>query len=215
MSNKNQGILLIGCGGHARFILSILYGDDYKVAGLIDLGESFNSEEVIMDTPVIGCRHSLPQFRNQGFEVVILAIGDNTIRKELYAEVVELGFKLPCIIHSSAIVDESVLMGIGNVIGPNVIIGAEVKIGSNNIINSAAMVEHQSVIGSHCHISLSSILCGAVNIGDGVFIGANSTVIDKTYIANNTIVGAGTNVIRSIHENNTTFVGNPGRVIRK
>jgi len=215
MSKKDQGVLLIGCGGHARFILSILNSNDYKVAGLINLEEDFDSEEVIMNTPVVGCRRSLPQLRNQGFNVVVLAIGDNTIRKELYTEVVGLGFKLPCIIHSSAIVDESVLMGIGNVIGPNVVIGAEVKIGSNNIINSAATVEHQSVIGSHCHVSLSSILCGAVHIGDEVFIGANSTVIDKVSIANNTIVGAGTNVIRSIYENNATFVGNPGRMIRK
>ena len=118
MSKKNQGVLLIGCGGHARFILSILNSNNYKVVGLINLEESFDSEEVIMNTPVVGCRRSLPQLRNQGFQEVVLAIGDNTIRKKLYTEVVGLGFKLPCIVHSSAIVDESVLMGIGNIIGP-------------------------------------------------------------------------------------------------
>jgi len=212
MSKKNLGVLIIGCGGHARFVLSILNNIKYKVAGLINLGEGFNSKEVIMNTPVIGCRSSLLQFREQGFEEVILAIGDNAIREELYAEVIELDFKLPSIIHSSAILDASASKGQGNVIGPNVIIGAEVKIGSNNIINSAAMIEHQSVVGNHCHISLSAILCGAVSIGDGVFIGANSTVIDKVSLASHTIVGAGTNIIKSVYENGTTLMGNPGRV---
>ena len=195
MSKKNLGVLIIGCGGHARFVLSILNNIKYKVAGLINLGEGFNSKEVIMNTPVIGCRSSLLQFREQGFEEVILAIGDNAIREELYAEVIELDFKLPSIIHSSAILDASASKGQGNVIGPNVIIGAEVKIGSNNIINS-----------------LSAILCGAVSIGDGVFIGANSTVIDKVSLASHTIVGAGTNIIKSVYENGTTLMGNPGRV---
>ena len=56
--------------------------------------------------------------------------------QRLYAEVIELDFKLPCIIHSSAILDASASKGQGNVIGPNVIIGAEVKIGSNKFSHS-------------------------------------------------------------------------------
>ena len=215
MRKQNNDVLLLGCGGHARFILSILNNNNYKVSGFIDLGESFNSQEVIMNIPVIGCRPSLPKFSKQGFKEVILAIGDNIIRKELFTEVKALNFKTPNIIHSSAIVDQSVLMGTGNVIGPNVIIGAEVKIGSNNIFNSASIIEHQSVIGSHSHISLSAIICGFVNIGDGVLIGANSTVIDKKYIADNSIVGSGTNVIDNITENDSTFVGNPARIVKK
>jgi len=215
MSKQDLGVLLIGCGGHARFILSILNSNDsYKVAGLINLGEDYNPKEVIMNTPVVGCRRSLSQLCDQGFKAVILAIGDNALRKELYAEVVDLNFELPCVVHPSAIIDDSVLMGAGNIVGPNVVIGAEVKIGSNNIINSSSIIEHQSIIGSHCHISLSSVLCGAVRVGDEVFIGANSTIIDRVSIANNTIVGAGANIIRSIYKNNATFAGNPARIIR-
>jgi sugar O-acyltransferase (sialic acid O-acetyltransferase NeuD family) len=215
MCKKKHGVLLVGCGGHARFVLSILKSNGCEVAGLIDLEDAFDSAEVIMNVSVVGCRSALPEFRSQGFEEVVIAVGDNAMRKTLYNEVTELGFKLPCVIHASAIVDKSVLMGVGNIIGPNVIIGAEVKIGLNNIINSAATVEHQSVIGSHCHVALSSVICGAVHIGDEVFVGANSTVIDKISIGDKVIVGSGANVIRNVYDNGVTLVGNPSRAINK
>lgn len=215
MSNKGKGILLIGCGGHSRFVLSILKNINYKIAGLIDITQNFNPKEVIMNTPVIGSSDNLNEFRKIGYKEVVLSIGSNAERKELYEKVITLDFILPNIVHSSAVIDDTASLGVGNVVGPNVVIGAEVNIGSNNIINSSAIIEHQSIIGNHSHISLSSTLCGSVKIGNEVFIGANSTINENLCIANNTLIGSGTNIIRNIFKTDLTLVGNPGRTSKK
>jgi len=216
MNKKEKGILVLGCGGHARFVLSLLKSIDNSMpVALVSLDDDYDPNEVIMNTAIVGCHSSLTQLREIGFESVVLGVGDNAIRKALFEEVFNLQFELPCLVHPSAIIDSSASMSLGNVVGPNVVIGSEVVIGSNNIINSSSVIEHQSIIGNHCHISLSSVLCGAVHIGDEVFVGANSTIIEKVSVGSNTILGAGTNVIRSISKNNATFVGNPARILSK
>ena len=208
-------MIVVGCGGHARFVISMLRSSIYQIEGLIDLCDNFDPLETIMGVSVIGGRSSLAVFHDRGFDKVILAIGDNSIRKEVYDEVVDLGFNLPCITHPSAFIDASVVMAQGNIIGPNAVIGAEVVLGSNNIINSAAVIEHQTVVGDHCHISPSATICGCVCIGDEVLLGANSTVIPKITIASDTIVGAGATLIRSSHASDRTLVGNPARELIK
>ena len=215
MNKKKHGVLILGCGGHSRFIISILRNINCEISGLIDVNENYDLEEVIMNVPIIGSINCLPKLFRDGYTDIVLAFGDNKKRKTFYKEVIDMGFNLPNIIHSTALIDDTVHKGDGNIFGPNVIIGAEVKIGSNNIFNSACMVEHQSIIGSHNHLSLSSIICGSVKIGNEVFIGANSTVIDKKHIANNTTVGSNTNLVRNVNEEKTILVGNPGKILSK
>ena len=215
MNKKKHGVLILGCGGHARFIISILKNINFEISGLIDVNDNYDLEEVIMNVPIIGSINCLPKFLKDGYNDIVLAVGDNKRRKTFYEEVINLGFNLPNIIHTTALIDDTVLKGDGNVFGPSVIIGAEVKIGSNNIFNSACMVEHQSIIGSHNHLSLSSIICGSVKIGNEVFIGANSTVIDKKHIANNTTIGSNTNLVSNVNNEKTTLVGNPGKIVSK
>ena len=76
MKAENQ-LLVIGCGGHARFVLSLITNSEYEACGLIDLGERFNDTEVVMGVPVVGCLSSISQQYHLGRRKVVLAIGDN------------------------------------------------------------------------------------------------------------------------------------------
>lgn len=127
-------LLVIGCGGHARFILSLVNNSDFQASGLIDLEDNFNDSDVIMGVSVVGCLSSINEQYKFGQRSVVLAIGDNYLRKKIFLDLIEMGFNIPNLIHSSSIIDPTAVIGLGNVIGPNVVIGAEVVIGDNNII---------------------------------------------------------------------------------
>ena len=211
---NEANLLVIGCGGHARFVLSVIVNSEFGARGIIDLGDEFDTSEVIMGVPVVGCLSSIDESCDKEERIAILGIGDNHLRAKTFARLCELGFKFPSLIHSSAIIDRTALVGAGNVIGPNVVIGAEVVIGDNNIINSGAVIEHQSTIGNHNHVSLSATICGNVSVRDRVFLGASSVVIEKLLVPDDTILGAGGVLVSSPKEADLTLVGCPAKEVR-
>ena len=212
---KLKPIIVVGCGGHSRFVISAAINAGFSIYGVIDTAQKFNNHEKIMGLNIIGNLDSLHDLFEQGYQNIVIGIGDNKKRAELYYLLSEKGFYFPNVIHPSSVIDSSAKLGNCNIIGPNTVIGSEVKIGSNNIINTGSIIEHQSVINDHCHISLSSVIAGKVRIGNKVFIGANSTVIDKIKISNNTMIGAGTTVINDILKEGLLIVGSKPRVIEK
>ena len=206
---------MVGCGGHARFLLSLVGNSCFEAFGLISLEDEFDDSELIMEVPVIGCLSFIDEQYKLGRLNIVLGIGDNSLRKKTFLQLTEAGFQFPNLVHSSAIIDSTTILGSGNVIGPNVVIGAEVAIGNNNIINSGAVIEHQSLIGDHSHVSLSAIVCGNVSIGSGAFLGANSTVIDKLLVSDDTTLGAGGTLVSSTRAPGLTFVGCPAKENKK
>jgi UDP-N-acetylbacillosamine N-acetyltransferase len=213
--NPENTVLVVGCGGHARFIISLVSNSYFEISGLIDLEDDVKDSEVIMGVSVVGRLSSISQQYQLGQRSVVLAIGDNFLRQKTFSDLGQMGFKFPNLIHSSSIIDPTAVFGVGNVIGPNVVIGAEVEIGNNNIINSGAVIEHQSIIGDHNHVSLSATICGKVSVGDRVFLGANSVVLDKLKVFDDTILGAGGALVSSTKEPGRTLVGCPAKEIVK
>jgi sugar O-acyltransferase (sialic acid O-acetyltransferase NeuD family) len=213
--NDKVSILIIGCGGHSRFILDLVAKSNFEAFGLINLAETFDTSEVIMGVPVIGCLSSIRDLYKSGHRNIAMGIGDNFKREEIFFELKKIGFNFPNLCHPVTSIDPSSIIGEGNVIGPNVALGAEVVIGDNNIINTGAVIEHQSIIGSHNHLSVSATICGNVKIGDKVFAGANSTIIDKISVSDKTTLGAGSTLISSTDRPGLTLVGCPAKVTNK
>jgi sugar O-acyltransferase (sialic acid O-acetyltransferase NeuD family) len=213
MSDMDEGVLVIGTGGHARFVLATLEKAQQPVKGLITLDDSYSSEELILSKRIIGTMGDLPSFFSKGDKSLLLAVGDNEVRKEIYHVWAEFGFLFHTVVHPDAFVDPSVSVGAANIVGPKVVIGASVIIGENNIINSSCVVEHESVIGSHCHIAPGAVICGRVVLGDEVMVGASGTIIDYLTVANKTLLGAGATLIHSVSIEGQTLVGSPARRI--
>lgn len=211
MTEIHDEVLVVGIGGHARFVLATLEMAQVPIKGLIALDSNYSQEELILNKQILGKVDDLPYFFNKGNKSLVLAIGNNKIRKDLYQTWDEFGFLFPSIIHPDAIVDLSVTIGAANILGPKAVLGANVKIGENNIINSSCVIEHESIIGNHCHIAPGAVICGRVTVGDEAMIGANATIIDNLNIANKTILGASSTLIHSVEIEDQTLVGSPAR----
>jgi sugar O-acyltransferase (sialic acid O-acetyltransferase NeuD family) len=210
-----RDIVIIGGGGHAKVILSIIRkSTDYNIVGYTDirdfenlpgclfLGQDSVLEKIIQDNPrtcaVIGLG-MLDRIQSQK-------------RIQLYGFLNRLGYELLEIISPDATINEEVSIGNGTVVMDGVIVNTGVQVGCGVILNTNSSVDHDCNIGDFSHIAPGATICGSVNVGNNVFIGAGSVISQGITIAEDSIIGAGSVVINDI-EVAGSYAGNPVRKI--
>jgi len=198
--NKMQkSIYIYGASGHGLVVADIARDNGYNDIIFIDDGDnSYVSYTSYLDKDI----------------PFIIAIGDNKIREILQTKVLNNGFKVVSLIHSSSIISSSVKVGLGVVIMPNVVVNAYSIIGNGIILNTSCVVEHECIIDDFAHISPNVALAGDVKVGKYTHIGIGANVIQGIDIGKNNIIGAGAVVIHNV-ENNKKLIGIPAREINE
>jgi len=210
-TQKTTGVIVIGTGGHARVILSLLQRHpQFKVKGLLDLKKS-DINEKILGYPVIGSWDDVEKFFQQGIVHAILAVGDNKKRSSLFARLKTIGFQLPILIHPQAYLEPSASVGEGTVVCAGAILGTAAQVGEGVILNTRCIVDHECEIQSFVHVAPGTAVAGRVRIGEGTFIGIGSSVKDRIHIGNWATIGAGSVVIDNIPDG-VMAIGVPARV---
>jgi len=197
-------MLIFGAGGHAKVVLEVLQSKDVEVLAIIGKNESVQKLEGI---PIYS--ECPPDFHPDSS--LIVAIGDNQIRKKIVGETTH-GFGRA--IHTSALVSPHSTIGEGAMIMHNAVIQTGSQIGRHVIINTHASVDHDCTIGDFVHISPNTTLCGGITIGEGSFIGAGSVIIPNISVGEWSVIGAGSVVVEDI-PSHCMAVGNPAKVIKK
>ncbi|RDW22406.1 acetyltransferase [Oceanobacillus arenosus] len=204
-------VIILGDGGHSRVIQEMIFANgEYEVVAVLDdkYKQGFQTKGII-HAPIA----FLTRLFNKNTKVVV-AIGDNVIRK-LIVERLHLSQEdyLP-VIHPTAVVSSTAEIGNGTVIMPNVVINAKAVIGNHCIINTAAIIEHDNTIEDYTHISPNATLTGNVTTGEGVHIGSAATVIPGIHLGSWSVIGAGSTVIEHIPAFSKA-VGSPTRIIKR
>nr|WP_223285467.1 hypothetical protein [Paenibacillus sp. PL91] len=119
----------------------------------------------------------------------------NDIRKLIWHECKEKGYKIASIIHPSAtILAENV--GEGNIILENVVIQPFVKIGFGNLIWPSVTIGHDCNIGNFNTFTGNVSFSGFVNVGNNCFIGNSCVFRDHINIGDYTFTGINTSIIK-------------------
>ncbi|MFJ8234248.1 acetyltransferase [Ureibacillus sp. NPDC094379] len=203
-------IILIGDSGHAKVIRDCVESCGNQVIAMLD--DKYDEITVHLNTIKAPIEH-IEELMKVKDRKVVIAIGNNTIRKKIVERLSLSGHEYATIVHKKAIVSHSVEIGIGSVIMPGVIINADSKIGNHCIINSSSIIEHDSVVEDYAHISPNSTLTGGVYIREGVHMGAGSIVIPLKSVGDWSIVGAGAVVVNDL-PSFCTAVGSPAKAIK-
>ena len=208
MENK---LLLIGGGGHCKSVLdSVLALQVYDEIGIVDY-----TNTPVKGVSVVGQDEDLPNLHKAGWTdafITVGSIGDTVMRRRLYKMISDIGFTVPAIVDSSAIVAQDVVLAAGCYVGKGAILNAGSNIGKAAIINTGAVIEHDCVIGEFAHISPGAILCGQVIVGENSHIGAGAVVRQQIKIGEDVLVGIGSVVVHDI-PNHVKAYGNPCRVV--
>jgi sugar O-acyltransferase (sialic acid O-acetyltransferase NeuD family) len=193
---------IYGGGGHAKVVLDCLLAQDIGVEFVIDYK---------YDCDLLGVRRlkQLPEGLDADSQIVI-AIGDNKVRKEISAGL-KTGFFN--VVHPTALVSKHAVIGAGCMLLHRAIVQAGCRIGSHVILNTASQVDHDCTIGDFVHLAPASVLCGSVNVGEGTLIGAGAVVKPGVRIGAWATIGSGTVVIKDVPDH-AVVVGNPGKIIK-
>jgi sugar O-acyltransferase (sialic acid O-acetyltransferase NeuD family) len=204
-------IAIIGYSGHAFVATDILLNMGYNIIGYFEKKEAINNpfnfkylgneNETDLKDYITGDIH------------FFVAIGDNSIRREITSKLASKKIITAKAISPSANVSAYTEIGNGSMISLGVCINAISKIGIGVIINTGAIVEHECSIGDFAHIAPGAVLAGNVSIGQNSFIGANSVIKQGVSIGNNVIVGAGSVVLKDIPDNEL-WAGNPAKKLQ-
>lgn len=143
----------------------------------------------------------------------LLGIGDNLLRQEIANFIESKGKSISSLIHSSASVSKSAIIGSGTFINKNVSVNSLSIIGKNVILNTGCIIEHECVLADAVHIATGAVLAGNVKVGERTFVGANTVIKQGIIIGKDVVIGAGAVIICDIPDGKKV-VGNPGRIIQ-
>ena len=208
-----EKIIIIGGGGHAKVIISILRKmNSYIIEGYIDKKKSGD----LIGIPYLGADQLLPKLFDKGINNAVLGIGQiksSIPRKNIYKNLIKIGYNLPPIISPDSIINEGVNIDIGTVIMDGSIIGCCSNIGKLCIINTNSSIDHDCQISDFTHIAPGVTISGNVKVGKNVLIGTGANIIQNIEIANNSIISAGSCVLKSIDDSGI-YRGNPLQKIK-
>jgi UDP-perosamine 4-acetyltransferase len=197
-------IVVIGGGGHARVVISILKKlPRYDILGYTDPKDQGN----LLGISYLGCDDELKEIKKK-FPVCAAVIGvgmvsadDASKRVEIFQRLKSLCYEVPPVISPDAIVNEAVEIGSGT------------RFGKCAILNTRCSVDHDCEVKDFSQVGPGATLCGGVFVDEKVLVGAGSVVCQNKSIRENCIIGAGSVVTEDCVES-CTYAGVPARKIK-
>jgi UDP-N-acetylbacillosamine N-acetyltransferase len=145
-------LLIIGAGGHGRVVAEIAVACGYERKSIAFLDDNA--------TDAIGKIEEIDLYAPR-YDGVFVAIGNNELRQRLTVQLYRLeGARLVTLIHPTAYVSLSAIIGQGTVVEPKAVINTNSRIGQGCIISVGTIIDHDCEIGDFCHIN-AGMVCGA------------------------------------------------------
>ena len=204
-------LYIIGTGSQARYVIETC--NTHPIKGLIDILKRENIGKTVNDIKIIGFLDDIGQYVDKEQSEIIIAYGENKVKKEIAEMLTKAGYNFATIISTKAYISAYTEIGKGCIINPNVTVMPNSKIGSHVIIHSGSVIEHDNEIGDYANIAPGVTLAGNVKIGKGSYVYTGATIIPKVKIGDNVIIGAGAVVLEDIIDN-AVAIGIPAKVIK-
>ena len=179
ITKMKEKLLIVGAGGFGRVTLEHAIKD--FDCSFVDDGKSIGVE--INGVQVVGVVSDLPSLFME-YNKLVLSIGNNNVRENIYKQAKDIGYSFPCIVDKSAYISPYASVGDGCVILNNVVIQNGSKVGTATILNPGVEVHHDSSVGDFCCIYTNSVIRMYAKVEDGVKIGSNVTIKNESTVNN-------------------------------
>lgn len=201
-------LAILGASGHGKVVADTAECHDWQVVFFDDAWPELQRNGA---WPVIGGTMEL-MASLECFDGVLVAIGNNGVRRAKLLELLSAGARLTSLVHPSASVSRHACLGIGSVVFAGAVVNADVRIGLGAILNTGCSVDHDCLLGEVVHVSPGARLAGGVRVGDLSWIGIGASVRQQVSIGCEVMVGAGAAVIADVPDG-VTVAGVPARVL--
>jgi len=206
-------LMIYGASGLAKEIFDTInqnYQDRWDEIIFID---DFQNNIFLFGNRIISFSKLLDEYKLSLVEAIV-GIGEPFYRDLLAKKILSNSLQLVSIVHPTAVVSRSALIGNGSYIGPFSFISSNTTISDNVVIQPHAMVGHDVEIGNSSVIGPNSAIAGNCIVGERTYIGMNACIEQKRSIGNDVIIGMSSCVTRDI-PSEMIAMGYPARVIGK
>ena len=179
MSKKK--LLLVGAGGFGRMVLELAMCQ-YDCA-FIDDGQPVGVE--ICGIPVVGSLADLPELRKE-YGLLVVGIGSNQFRAQVYEKAKALGYGFPNIIAPSAYISPYAKLGRGCVVLQNACVQNGASVGNGVLLNAGTEIHCDAVVGDYALIYTNSVIRTGATVGNIARIGSNCTVCNHATVPDGT-----------------------------
>lgn len=175
MSKKK--LLLVGAGGFGRIVAeqAMLQYD----CAFVDDGQVVGAE--ICGIPVVGGLSGLPELR-KNYDLLVVGIGNNRFRAQVYEKAKALDYVFPNIIALSAYISPYSKMGYGCVVLQNACIQNGASVGSGVLLNAGTEVHCDAAVGDYALIYTNSVIRTGATVGNFARIGSNCTICNHATV---------------------------------
>jgi sugar O-acyltransferase (sialic acid O-acetyltransferase NeuD family) len=204
-------ILIIGAGGHAQVVAEILFlryqmGEDIQPIGYLDDNPQLLGKK-LLNLPVLG---KIDQLAEIDHDQIIIAIGHNATRQNLFDKLHSQGTQFAVAIHPHTTISSTVKVGKGSMVCAGVIINPQAVIGQNVILNTGCTIDHHNQIGNHSHIAPGVHIGGDVKVEEGAFLGIGANILPQRQIGAWSTIAAGATIITDV-EAHSLYIGTPAK----
>ncbi len=204
-------LLVLGAGGHGKVVADVARSAGWTLAGFVD------DAPVLDGTEIWGIEiYSLERLRTDRPDLLqaamALGVGDNVARERAHARLVAAGLRVVSVIHATAAVAPTAVLGEGTVVMANASVNPDARLGRGCIVNTGAVVEHDCRLADYVHLSPNAALGGAVTLGSRTHLGLGAVALPGITIGRDVRIGAGAAVIRDVGDA-LTLVGVPARPV--
>ena len=205
-------IVIIGAGGFGREVYlwakDAFSNNQYKIKGFLD-DNNKALDDYNLEIGIIG---NIDSYTPKEQDRFLVAIGSINAKKNIITKLKNKSAKFLKLIHPSAIIAKTSMIGEGVIICPYVLVSDSVKLGNFVLMNSYSMCGHDVKVGDYCILSPYANVNGFSILENEVFLSIHATVIPYIRIGYRSKVSANSVVMRNVLPNKMVF-GVPGRAI--
>ncbi len=174
---SKEKLLLVGAGGFGR-VVSELARQSYDCA-FVDDGTPVGTP--VCGIPVVGTVADLPELR-RNYARLVVVIGNNEFRAQLYRRAAALGYEFPNLIAPSAYISPYASLGWGCVVLNNALVQNGAAVGNGVLINPGVEIHQDGTVGDFCLIYTNSVVRTGAAVGRCARIGSNVTVCNNVAV---------------------------------
>ena len=180
---SKEKLLLVGAGGFGRMVAeqAMLQYD----CAFVDDGQAVGTE--ICGIPVVGGLADLLELRKE-YGFLVVGIGSNQFRAQVYEKAKALGYTFPNIVASSAYISPYSKMGCGCVVLQNACVQNGASVGNSVLLNAGTEVHCDATVGDYALIYTSSVIRTGATVGKFARIGSNCTICNNATVLDGTDV---------------------------
>lgn len=176
---SKEKLLLVGAGGFGRMVaeLAMLQYD----CAFVDDGQPVDAE--ICGILVVGDHADLPELR-KGYDLLVVGVGNNQFRAQVYEKAKALSYVFPDIIAPSAYISPFSKDGCGCVLLQNACIQNGASVGNDVLLNAGTEVHCDAAVGDCALIYTNSVVRTGATVGNFTRIGSNCAICNNATVPN-------------------------------